>query len=225
MNWEKFVILKNVGFLLIVEFILLFIYAFITSPLTYVINEEIPQWITYTFIYSLILLADSIIFKYARINDPRYQEKAVKILMIYLLPIGLLLANSYISEIIIPPERYRLYPKVFGLVILIGLLIAYISFLFEKKDKPMQILQDITVKISIATLIAIIINGIFINSQQIDKIISIIIVALAIANIIIAGTFARDRTPLYTATVILLNITIAGIKITEMAYKISFNNW
>ena len=224
MNWEKFVILKNIGFLIITEFILIFIYAFITSPLTFIINEEIPQWITYTFLYSLVLLADSIIFKYARINDLKYQEKAVKILMIYLLPIGLLLANSYIIQIIIPPERWRLYPKIFGLSLLIGLLIAYISFLHEKKEK-VETLQDLTLKVSIATLIAIFINGIFINSSTIDVIISLTIIALAIANLIIAGTYGRIRTPLYTATVITLNLTIMGIKITEISYKISYYLW
>ncbi len=224
MNWEKFVSLKNIGFLITAQFILIFIYAFITSTLTYTINEEIPQWITYTIIYSLILLADSIVFKYARVNDPRYQEKATKILMIYFLPIGLLLANSYVLYSVTIVYRYYLYPKIFGLSILMGLLIAYASFLKEK-IKISNTLQEISTKIAIATLIAILINGILINSQLLDKIISTVIIILAIINIIVVSSNYKQRTPLYTATVITLNLLLMSIKLTEFGYQIALYLW
>ena len=218
-KWENFVIMKNIAFLSIAMLILIFIYAFFLTPFVFLINESLPSWIVFTFIYALIMLADSIIFQYARINDIRYQKTAVKLLMGYLLIISLLLSNAYIVNIATPIYRYTLFPKIIGATLLIISLTVYFVML---KERDFTKLTDITVKASIAILITIIINGTLLKSTIIDAILSVAIIIVAFLNIIIAAGNYMKRTPLYTSTILIINASLIMAKAVEMGYKVAY---
>jgi len=218
-KWENFVLMKNIAFLSIAMLILIFIYAFFLTPFVFLINESLPSWIVFTFIYALIMLADSIIFQYARINDIRYQKTAVKLLMGYLLIISLLLSNAYIVNIATPIYRYTLFPKIIGATLLIISLTVYFVML---KERDFTKLTDITVKASIAILITIIINGTLLKSTIIDAILSVAIIIVAFLNIIIAAGNYMKRTPLYTSTVLIINASLIMAKTVEIGYKVAY---
>ncbi len=218
-KWENFVLMKNIAFLSIAMLILIFIYAFFLTPFVFLINESLPSWIVFTFIYALIMLADSIIFQYARINDIRYQKTAVKLLMGYLLIISLLLSNAYIVNIATPIYRYTLFPKIIGATLLIISLTVYFVML---KERDFTKLTDITVKASIAILITIIINGTLLKSTIIDAILSVAIIIVAFLNIIIAAGNYMKRTPLYTSTVLIINASLIMAKAVEIGYKVAY---
>ena len=218
-KWENFVLMKNIAFLSIAMLILIFIYAFFLTPFVFLINESLPSWIVFTFIYALIMLADSIIFQYARINDIRYQKTAVKLLMGYLLIISLLLSNAYIVNIATPIYRYTLFPKIIGATLLIISLTVYFVML---KERDFTKLTDITVKASIAILITIIINGTLLKSTIIDTILSVAIIIVAFLNIIIAAGNYMKRTPLYTSTVLIINASLIMAKTVEIGYKVAY---